>query len=191
MLAYLNSNESEQILERAIDEIDAPRTVRPNPDDRGAGGIWIGNHSRDDTVLLSPDTLSMDTMISEYLTLSRDERQRFLEAMVEWQEASPNERSAILATEYTGDTGTGTGVFADYKDTTSMDYMLSLLECLPGVEYQQLLIDALNDIDVPRAKPPDMPRTLTRENLRVADLLDWYHTLSREERELFIGLAMG
>ncbi|KAJ2828766.1 hypothetical protein GGI24_002310, partial [Coemansia furcata] len=139
MLAYLNSNESEQILERVIDEIDAPRTVRPNPDDRSAGGIWIGNRSRADTVLLSPDTLSMDTMISEYLALSRDERQRFLEAMVEWQEASPNERSAILATEYTGDTGTGTGVLADYGDTTSMDYMLSLLEYLPGVEYQQLI----------------------------------------------------
>ncbi|KAJ2813745.1 hypothetical protein H4S07_000455, partial [Coemansia furcata] len=147
MLAYLNSNECEQILERAIDEINAPRTVRPNPDDRGAGGIWISNRSRADTVVLSLDTLSMDTMLSEYLTLSRDERQWFLEAMVEWQEASLNERSAILATEYTGDTGTGTGVLADYKDTTSMDCMLSLLEYLPGVEYQQLLIDALNDID--------------------------------------------
>ncbi|KAJ2830863.1 hypothetical protein GGI24_001808 [Coemansia furcata] len=193
MLAYLNSNESEQILERAIDEIDAPCTVRTNSDDQGAGGIWIGNRSRADTVLLSPDTLSMDTMISEYLTLSRDERQRFLEAMVEWQEASPNERTAILATRDTGDTGTdaSTGVLADYENTTSMDCMLSLLEYLPDVEYQQLIVDALNDIDVPRAKSPDMPRTLTRENFRVSDLLDWYHTLSREERELFIGLAMG
>ncbi|KAJ2828658.1 hypothetical protein GGI24_002341 [Coemansia furcata] len=193
MLAYLNSNESEQILERAIDEIDAPRTMRTNSDDRGAGGIWIGNRSRADTVLLNPDTLSMDTMISEYLTLSRDERQRFLEAMVEWQEASPNERTAILATNDTGDTGTdtGTGVLAHYESTTSIDYMLSLLEYLPGVEYQQLIVDALNDIDVPRAKPPDIPSTLTRENFRVSDLLDWYHTLSHEERELFIGLAMG